>query len=630
MPVTTADVPGRYDVVFQNIITSTGTSLSCGFVLNDMLESNVPFRTHRAIYDITPTFISRANTTGVYGDNQQDFWMTWNQEDWSLGEDQEFFRINDADKIRRYFLATNADVRIPGKVTIRPPVLALAMSSTVNSGVAALTSGGQSCVHAAGAADLFEISPSGTFVSKGAHLLGRAPDWNGTTFDGKNTFLSADAASEVRSWSGTAFARFSASQASSLAFLNNTLYGFRATKGDLVRYDTAGAATSLFTWQDATGAAIVAAQPKVKMIPVGGKLVILRAGLGDRGTSEVWQYDGTAVSKVHQFEENFLATDIEASFGVVYVSGGLLTSSGATTVSIPCIFYIANGTIGQLWKSLSSTSTFTSLPLTVHDGGLAWPDWINGAYAYYNPATGGISRIASTVTSTVTNPVMVGGRTNFVAFGQSTSADLFPNAASTATSATVTHSLYDYDNSLDKIFRSAKVEFASATDGDGGSVDIAFRVGGASGTYTTLKTGAASGTEYTFPSGTTGRNIAIRVTINRGTSTSGPTYRRVYVRCAPLLQTFRSGQYIFRMTDNTALRDGSPHPVSAQDQLQNLLTAAKTTTPFTIKDRAGTFTGLIDLQNPDGFDVYEVHPVGHQQPPGKTGSFIARLVAREV
>src|SRR6266496_890732 len=188
------DVPGKYDVIINGE----------GYVFEDALESSLPFRTHRAIYDISPTFISRANTTGVYGDNQQDFWMTWNQEDWSLGEDQKFFRVNDADRIRRYWQGTNIDNRIPGQITIRPPVQTLTFSSTAYSAIAALTSGGQSCIHAAGTHDLFEISPNGTFVSKGEHGLGGTPSTWSLVFDGKNTFLSTTggSASAVRSWSG--------------------------------------------------------------------------------------------------------------------------------------------------------------------------------------------------------------------------------------------------------------------------------------------------------------------------------------------------------------------------------------------------------------------------------------------
>ena len=68
-----SDVPGRYDIVLDGH----------GYVLLDALTPNIPFRTHRAIYTFSPTFLERTNVTGAYGDNQQDFWMTVSQKDWS-------------------------------------------------------------------------------------------------------------------------------------------------------------------------------------------------------------------------------------------------------------------------------------------------------------------------------------------------------------------------------------------------------------------------------------------------------------------------------------------------------------------------------------------------------------------
>ena len=43
-------------------------------------------------YAYSPTFVERANVQGDYGDNQQDFFMTFSQKDWSLGEQQRYFR----------------------------------------------------------------------------------------------------------------------------------------------------------------------------------------------------------------------------------------------------------------------------------------------------------------------------------------------------------------------------------------------------------------------------------------------------------------------------------------------------------------------------------------------------------
>jgi len=56
-------------------------------------------------------------------------------------------------------------------------------------------------------------------------------------------------------------------------------------------------------------------------------------------------------------------------------------------------------------------------------------------------------------------------------------------------------------------------------------------VGDVDGSYTTLQTGAVSGTEYTL----TGRNISVKITLNKGTSTNGPVLKRHYIRAAPVV-----------------------------------------------------------------------------------------------
>src|SRR5207244_12657781 len=135
--------------------------------------------------------------------------------------------------------------------------------------------------------------------------------------------------------------------------------------------------------------------------------------------------------------------------------------------------------------------------------------------------------------------------------------------------------------------------------------------------FTILQTGATSGTEYSFTS--SGRNLTTKITLNKGTSTSGPVFRRLYVRAAPLLQSFRQGLYVLDLNDSRQLRDGSNHPKTGHQQMLDLITAAKATTPFTIKDKSGTFTGLLDLQDPEGFDIYEIHPIGERQLPTDPG-----------
>jgi hypothetical protein len=122
------------------------------------------------------------------------------------------------------------------------------------------------------------------------------------------------------------------------------------------------------------------------------------------------------------------------------------------------------------------------------------------------------------------------------------------------------------------------------------------------------------------------------VTINKGTSTAGPALKSLNVRAAPVLKQFRSGLYVLDCTGSPdaprELRDGTFHPLAPYDQVANLLALAQNTVPFTVVDRLGSFTALVDLNDPEGFDIYEEHPAPDN--PKKSGSFLARVKVREV
>src|SRR4051794_30194505 len=109
---TAADIPGRYDVAIGGF----------GYVLLDSLQSSIPFRTHRAVYGQTQPFVERQNVSNGYGDNAQDFFLTVRQRDWSLGEQQKFFRSG-ADG--RYWMGSNVGVEVPGQVKLAPAVTSL-------------------------------------------------------------------------------------------------------------------------------------------------------------------------------------------------------------------------------------------------------------------------------------------------------------------------------------------------------------------------------------------------------------------------------------------------------------------------------------------------------------------------
>ncbi len=155
----------------------------------------------------------------------------------------------------------------------------------------------------------------------------------------------------------------------------------------------------------------------------------------------------------------------------------------------------------------------------------------------YNLGVGGIHCVGS---YTVTNatPMMAASKDVVVHTRNATTAWYYPTT-STASSASVSTSLMDFGNSLSKLFRGIKVDWTAATDGNGGSIDIAYQVDSVDGSYTSLVNSAVSGTENTL-SGVSGHSISAKITLNKGTSTSGPILKRIYVRAAPALQTFRN------------------------------------------------------------------------------------------
>ena len=110
-PLAGESIPYPFDVVIDGY----------GYRLLDPLVSH-PFGTQRASYSLSPTFVPRTNIQGDYGDNFQDFWMTFSQRDWSLGEQQRHFHSQDDESVRRYWQGSKVDVRIPGEVTLRSEV----------------------------------------------------------------------------------------------------------------------------------------------------------------------------------------------------------------------------------------------------------------------------------------------------------------------------------------------------------------------------------------------------------------------------------------------------------------------------------------------------------------------------
>ncbi len=623
---TSADCPGTYDVVVNGF----------GYMVLQTLEPSIPFRTHRAIYSYTDTFVERSNTGPEYGDNSQDFFLTAHQHDWSLGEQQRFFVASNPDSERRYWSASNVDpITVPGQISIRKTTASLAFSETVEA-VAEINTG-IAGIYVAGTASLAFTAATGAITNKGAHGLGVIPSQWGLTTDSANAYLSSTNASSVgiRKYNGSSFTTFSTSGADSLAFLNNTLFGFREYAGDLVSYNTSGAMTSIFTWKDAAGAALTGSAYGTRLRAYGGRLDILRKQ-GVRGRGELWQYDGTSVSQLAELPANFVAQDMEETSGIIFISGFLSRNADM----LPAIFYYANSTVGELWSSNVSGYTNATWPaLAAYGSGLVFTDDTTGKIMLYNLGIGGIHAVGS---YTVTNatPMMAASKDIVLHTRNATTAWYYPTT-STASSASVSSSLMDFGNSLSKLFRGIKVDWTAASDGNGGSVDIAYQVDSVDGSYTSLVNSAVSGTENVL-SGVSGHSISAKITLNKGSSTNGPILKRIYVRAAPALQTFRNRTYVLDLSgigfkDPVRNAAGMTIPLSGHEMAANLNTAILAG-QINISDRfcnlatcqtgstsTDSFVGICEAGQCEIYDVAE-----GWDDPKNPGAYVAKIVVREV
>jgi hypothetical protein len=615
--VSAADVPGRYDLV----LTFGGNSY--GFCFLDSVEPSIPLRTHRSVYTLSPTFIDRQNVSGNYGDNQQDFWMTATQNDWGGGEDQHYFRPNDQDSRRRYWRGANVTVDQAGGIGIGYDKLFPTFPTDVNSACSSIDG---TAFLVATNTNLYSLSTTGTITDKGAHGLGRAPAMYGMVTDGRNLFLSSTGPGTVgvRMWDGTTFSTFSATPADALAFLNNGLYGYRSINADLVRWDTTGTMSTLYPWEGADGSAAGGVARDVKLCPFGGKLAILR-----RPNSEVFLYDGNGVSTIWKLDH---------PLDDIALMEGLLCVGGKDASNRQVVDYYENGSFGNLWTSPDTYAGAGETRLCQFgqhgDTGLAWPDHANAQYVHFNLARGGVIRLAAiTASFSDSDSIMVSNRTQFFMTRQTgTASDLYPDSSGALGTAQVFTSLFDFDSSLTKLFRGIKISWTAASDGNGGSADVYYRLNDLAGSYTLLKGGATNGVEYALPDATIGSSLSLRVDLLKSTSTLGPVLDRTYVRAAPDLQSFKRGQYLIDCTATTKLprrlRDGTHHPKSGREQADALMLASQQTAPLTVTDRFGAFTGLFDLGREEGFALFEVHPALDE--PAKSGAFIARVWARQV
>jgi hypothetical protein len=594
---TAADVPNKYDVLINSV----------GYMFAEVEDV-------KAEFGYTPTFVPRSNTQGDFGDNFQDFWMTETQRDWTLGEQQRFYRPRLSESsASRYWDGTAIDRSVPGQVSMRKVTSSVAFAASIVGAVG--QGGGGTKMYAGSSTNLYELTAAGVITDRGAHGAGTFADKEAMATDGFfNVYIGG--ATNIRRFdtAGFGFTTFSATATQALCYLNNTLFAMNSTADALLRFDTAGTATTIFTWQTAPG---VAAGARTQLRAYGSKLLIARYA-GERG-AELWLYDGGAApSRIAVFPPNFTLNSLDVVNGVAYIGGSFAVSAA---ISRPAVYYYANGTYDILWKASTDYAGVAFAPIAAFQGGLVIADESDGSLLFFDPLTGGVSTMgAYSVTGGLPIRLTASAVSLLLTQGSATGY-LYYGAGTTATTSTVVSSLMDFDSSLTKIMRGIRVEFESGSDGNGGSVDIAYRVGDLTGSYTTLQSSAVSGTEYLLTN-ITGRSISLKITLNKGTSTNGPVLKRVAVRAVPQQQAFRKETFVI----NCSGRDGQ-HPQQHRDGAFEgsdgltlataLRTAATSTTPISITDEFGTFTGVIDA---NGFQIKRVRP----------NEFVAVVPVREV
>lgn len=598
-----ADVPGIFDVVINGH----------GYIFDRAQDP-------RAIYTYSPTFVERSNVQGDYGDNQQDFWLTFSQKDFSLGADQAYFRSTDPESQRRFSDGSNLDVTTtPGQagVPFKPKQMA---ANPFGSGVLALAScpSPGAFYVACDNKHVFTVSTSGAASDLGAYPSSTASSMavctDSTGIGAANLFLSTGA--KVDRYDGT-WHTFASTGAADICFLNNTLYGFGTTAGaqtDLCRWDTSGSKTTLFVWKGGAGTtygAPLAQYVGRSLVAFGGKLLILVRDAGE-GHS-LWLYDGIAPSIIANFPTDFYADDICVKDGTVFISG-----HSASTVFDPYarVYYYASGTLNILWNRAGGGSGSPVKICPYRAGLLIWgygvrDEALNSTLVYYDTRYGGITPV---LTATPTDSINFGLAMNpsgyvFLRFGGTATIShaVWPDGTGTfgyVPTATLVTSKYDGDSSLAKYFKAVKLDFGST--GAGASIDVAYAIDGST-SFTTAQASAVSGTEYTI--GASGHTIQLKITIH-STTTETISLRRTYVRAAPVKQSFPQRDYILDLTGKdgnaqVALNNGQTHPLDGYAQALLLQAAITSATPVSVTDRFGTYTAILE---PDGCSFREERP----------------------
>lgn len=579
-PYDASYIPAPFDVIIHG----------WGFRTLDALET-VPYGLPRVSYGISPTFLPRTNVSGEYGDNQQDFWLVMAQNDWSLGEGQRYFRSTDEEARRRFWHGEKINVVVPGEVSLREDIV----SDTFVANPEGLHSrGGEDFVIVISGLNAYAINDSGIETDIGAHGAGNPRYQALHSAGGVLTYVAGDAAIAARNGS---FAQFSAQEAQAIVEHNNALYGFY--NGVLYRYDTAGVATVIHTWRNASGGALIAL--RARLASLGGDLLILLRKV-PYGGAELWSYDGQGVGRLMQYPHNFEAWNFDTMYGVVFIAGRF-SRKRTTTEYLPAIYYYANGTPGLLWAADDWITAAYWTDVAQFNNLMVFNDPFRQVINAYNLDTGGIHSVINTASGE--GPAFGTAKRFFVFSPGGSNAYVRYPANAIVSTGFVRTSLFDAENTLTKRWKSVIVDADIPT---GATVDVAYRLNDLDGAYTTIQTGLTPGTEYLINQDA--RGISIQVTLNKGLSTLGPKLKRVKVRGAPILDNYLRRTYVLDLTGRNGqqhiqLRDGTLAPKDGHEMAVDLFSAATLRTPILVHDRFASYTGIIDTE---GFEVMEVKP----------------------
>lgn len=439
-PATLADTVAptqRYDVVIDGV----------GYMRWEQVDDSLPSRIYQIVPETlqwSPQFIQRTNVSGDFGDNQQDFFMTYTMRDWSGGEGQKYFR-QQTDKDRTYWDGSNVrPSEQPGSVVVGP-----------KEGTISLPHTGAGSGHMSYNLAWIKETLNGTV---GDAMVCVVNDVGGTalyTFystDGGTTWTemcatsrpasSADAGDLIggddsniyflsRNWNSGHSRIFSCSGAGAASWTAHT-----QTTANLVMiewFDGAmycAASSAILRTVDVSGGGSDGTVTAIKdlgggqivdMMAAGGVLYLLYCS--SQGDFRLMQYDGTNVTEVARLPKGWKAPKPSESTidnsnynrrlrclayqdGIVYVGGMVpgndaLVTNGNTYTYRAALWFFDGGNSGLLWESNVMQQTYKrgGGAVCVIDGGIiVFADHIAERLMAYDPRTGGVFTLSTIAT----------------------------------------------------------------------------------------------------------------------------------------------------------------------------------------------------------------------------------------